>query len=305
MNPTLHPIQYYISMKGGMKNRLPFWFKQDLPDEIIFSRLQILNEYKVNTICQLAKCPNVNYCLKNKEVTLLILGNRCTRDCRFCAVEKSKNGNLALDEEEPLRIGHLVKQLGLNYVVITSVTRDDLEDGGAKVFAQTIKLIKKLKQDIKIEVLIPDFSGSFLALKTVVNANPDVIGHNLETVRRLYGTLKPMADYGLSLSILAKIKSIQPTIFTKSSFMLGLGETEKEVIEAMRDLRFSQCDVLTLGQYLAPTVYHYPVKEFISLEKFARYQEIGLGLGFKSVLSGPLVRSSYKAQDLYKEVSYV
>lgn len=234
----------------------------------------------------------------------MVLGDVCSRRCRFCAVKKSSHGNLELDLEEPLRIAKAVKELGLEYAVITSVSRDDLYDGGAEIFARTIRLIRKIGCDIKVEVLIPDFKGRASSLKCLLDARPCVVAHNIETVERLYKKLRPEADYWLSLEVLSKIKEIQPLAITKSSLMLGLGEREAEVVETMKELRSRQCDILTLGQYLAPSINHYPVEEYISPEQFHGYRNLGLDLGFKSVLSGPLVRSSYKAAEVYKEVTH-
>jgi lipoic acid synthetase len=298
-------------------NKLPIWFRQEIPDEATWELAQLLTEFRVHTVCQEARCPNISHCFKNKRFTFMILGNTCTRNCRFCAVTKSanpvrrgpplsdrrlvlgrhfskgENKNLVLDEDEPYRISRLVERLDLDYVVITSVSRDDLVDGGATIFAKTIELIHKINEDIKVEVLIPDFRGKIQSIRSVLNAAPFVVAHNIETVKRLYPDLRPRADYELSLGILGKLKELNPWILTKSSLMLGLGETEKEVIATLRDLRSNCCDILTLGQYLAPSAGHYPVKEFVSIEQFERYRDIGLGLGFKSVLSGPLMRSSY------------
>ena len=275
--------------------KLPTWFRQEIPNETTQELTQLLTKSCVHTVCQQARCPNINHCFKNKRFTFMILGDTCTRNCRFCAVTKSANKNLALDEDEPYRISQLVKRLDLDYVVITSVTRDDLVDGGAAIFAKTIELIHKINEDIKVEVLIPDFRGKIQSIESVLNAAPFVVAHNIETVKRLYPDLRPQADYELSLGILRKIKELKPRILTKSSLMLGLGETEKEVIAAMRDLRSNRCDILTLGQYLVPSPEHYPIKEFISIEQFKEYKDIGMALGFKFVLSGPLVRSSYHA----------
>lgn len=286
-------------------NRLPLWFRQELPDEPTLKKMQLLSELNVNTVCKEAKCPNLSYCFKNAKLTFMILGDVCTRNCRFCAVKKSDGKSLTLDLEEPLRIARVVRELGLNYVVITSVTRDDLKDGGAEIFAKTIELIHALNRNIKVEVLIPDFSGNPLGLKTVIDARPCVVGHNIETVKRSYKELKPKSDYRVSLDILNKIKEINPLLTTKSSLILGLGETEGEVISTLRDLRYARCDILTLGQYLAPSLDHYPIKEFIGIKQFNRYKDIGTALGFKAVLSGPLVRSSYRAEEAYKEVVYV
>jgi lipoic acid synthetase len=210
-----------------------------------------------------------------------------------------------IDSEEPKRIQEAVKKLGLDYVVITSVTRDDLIDGGAGIFAETIKLIRALEKDIKVEVLIPDFKGRFSSLQRILDTSPDVIGHNLETVRRLFSSIRPQANYELSLEILRQVKKTNLRFITKSSLMLGLGETTREVKETLQDLRQARCDILTLGQYLAPSPKHYPVKEYIDWEKFIQYKELAVNLGFKKVLSGPLVRSSYQAEELYREFSYV
>jgi len=234
----------------------------------------------------------------------MILGNTCTRNCRFCAVGKNSTGEkLNLDLEEPGRIAGIVSRLGLNYVVVTSVSRDDLDDGGAEIFVKTIKMIRRIDKNIKIEVLIPDFNGKISNLKLVLGASPDIIGHNLETVKRLYKDVRPMADYRRSLQVLKIIKQVKPSLITKSSVMVGVGETAEEVFDAMRDLRDSDCDVLTLGQYLAPTAEHYPVKEFVDIGQFKMYEEIGFSLGFKAVLSGPLVRSSYQAETVFNKVS--
>jgi len=288
-----------------VSKKLPSWFRQEIPDEKILSLMYLFSEFDVHTVCQEAKCPNLSFCFKNLKFTFMILGNICTRNCRFCGVNKSEISGLGIDKDEPKRIGQVVKLLGLSYVVITSVTRDDLLDGGAKQFAKTIELLHDINSEIKIEVLIPDFSGNAAGLKTVIDAGPCVIGHNIETVRRLYKELKPKANYQLSLDILSRIKKVNPFLMIKSSLILGLGETEEEVIDTMEDLINASCDILTLGQYLAPSSKHYPAKEFIGIEKFQRYRDIGTALGFKSVLSGPLVRSSYKADELYKEVAYV
>lgn len=234
----------------------------------------------------------------------MILGDTCTRNCRFCAVAKSDGRYLKVDSREPERIAEAVRSLDLRYVVITSVTRDDLADGGSSAFAQTIEAIRALDREIKIEVLIPDFGGNIVSLKCISDAAADVVAHNIETVSRLYPGLRPNSDYRISLEALKLIKEMRDEVITKSSLMLGLGEKEEEVLCAMQGLRQSRCDILALGQYLAPSKEHFPVKEFISKEKFARYREIGLSLGFKTVKAGPLVRSSYQAEEVYKEATY-
>jgi lipoic acid synthetase len=280
--------------------RFPSWLRQEFPDKGILELLHILSASKINTVCQQARCPNVNSCFKNKELTFIILGNTCTRNCRFCGINKYKGLKLSVDEEEPVRLAHLIKKLGLDYAVITSVTRDDLPDGGAGHFAATIRCIRQVNRSIKIEVLIPDFKADTLSLKTVLDAGPDVVAHNIETVRRIHQELKPDSDYAVSLSVLRKIKEMNPGIITKSSFLLGLGETREEIISAMQDLKEAACDILTLGQYLAPGAQHYPVRDFIRPETFKEYQDIGMSLGFRAVSSGPRVRSSYKANEIYR-----
>ena len=306
MNPALpKPTKIDAIRKSGVKNRLPAWFKQDIPDATVRGRMQLLSEFKVNTVCCQAKCPNLSFCFKNLKFTFMILGNICTRNCRFCGVAQSEKKTLSLDENEPYRISQIAKILNLKFVLITSVTRDDLTDGGAAQFVKTIELIHSIDKNIKIEVLIPDFSGNIASLKTVIDARPSILAHNIETVNRLYKTLRPKANYQISLDMLKKSKEINPLLITKSSLILGLEESEEEIIYTMEDLRYNQCDILTLGQYLAPSQRHYPVKEFISIEQFQRYRRIGLRLGFKAVLSGPKVRSSYHAEEVLGELEYV
>lgn len=255
-----------------------------------------MQDLNLKTVCQEARCPNISECYCQKTATFLILGDVCTRGCSFCAVKK---GNpLPVDLEEPVRIAQAISKLGLRYAVITSVTRDDLIDGGAGAFVQTISVIRKQIRAIKIEVLIPDFQGSIEPLKKVIDAKPDVISHNLETVPRLYNQLRQGADYNRSLMLLQLVKNYG-NIYTKSGLMLGLGETSQEVLEVLRDLRNKQCDFLTLGQYLSPSKNHYPVKEYITPEQFAYYKEKALEMGFSNVASSPYARSSYLAGDSY------
>lgn len=288
-----------------MNNRLPPWFRQDIPDATTLQSIDLLSRFNINTVCRQAKCPNLGFCFKNSRLTFMILGNVCTRNCLFCAVTKGRSDTLQLDRDEPYRVSQIVKLLDLKYVVITSVTRDDLSDGGAAQFAKTIELIHRIDKHIKIEVLIPDFFGSLVNLKTVVTAGPNVVAHNIETIKQLYKELRPKASYAVALDILNKVKEINAYLITKSSLILGLGETEEEVIQTMKDLRDVQCDILVLGQYLAPSKNHYPVKEFISIEQFMKYRQLALALGFKAVLAGPKVRSSYQAEEVYREVAYV
>lgn len=284
-------------------NRLPSWFKQEIPDNKVFAILKILKSRGVNTVCQSSHCPNLSSCFKNNELTFMILGNTCTRNCRFCAVDKTRSRPLNLDEHEPGKIKQVVESLGLKYVVITSVTRDDLADAGAGQFKRTIEALRQIDYSVRQEVLIPDFNGSRDALRQVVDASPDVIAHNLETVERLYNQVRPDYNYQRSLGVLKSIKELDPNIITKSSLVLGMGEMSHEVISAIKDLVSVQTDILVLGQYLCPSERHYPVKEFITIDKFNQYRELALKLGIKVVLSAPLARSSYRAEYLYREVS--
>lgn len=283
---------------------LPCWFRQDIPDRKIFQAARLFSKDGLHTVCVEAKCPNISSCFKNKQATFLILGDTCTRNCRFCGVKQSPGAGLSLDLNEPDRISGLIKELGLNYAVITSVSRDDLPDGGAAIFARSIKLIRELNEKVKVEALIPDFQGRLPSLECLLDAHPFVAAHNIETVRRLYPLIRPMADYSRSLWVLKKIKELRPDILTKSSIILGLGESRQEVTDTMRDLRENHCDILTIGQYLAPSIRHYPVKEFISPEDFQKYEPIALAMGFKKAFCGPLVRSSYQAEKISREAVY-
>ena len=285
-----------------MKNRLPSGFRQEIPDARASRALGILNGLNVRTVCAQARCPNLTRCFKNREITFIILGDVCTRNCRFCAVRKSPDSHLTVDAGEPKRVAHAVKTLGLEYVVITSVTRDDLSDGGARHFSETIDCVQNVNGCVKVEILIPDFKGKRTSLEAVVAAGPSVIGHNLETVKRLYAQVKPDSDYGISLEVLRAIKEINPAMVTKSSLMLGIGEQQPELVAAMRDLREAGCDMLVLGQYLAPSPAHYPIRDFIREENFKIYRNIAVDLGFKAVSAEPLARSSYHAGKLYAEV---
>ena len=302
---NLRPLdeEFYKNLSPCLKMaaKLPSWLRQEFVDTRAKELARRLRESGVNTVCQEAGCPNINGCFRQRKVTFLILGDTCSRSCRFCNVKKPADWfpGPGEDSAEPKRVSDCVRALGLDYVVITSVTRDDLADGGAAVFAQTVKLIRKIKAGIKIELLIPDFQGKASSLLSVLEAGPDVVGHNLETVPRLYPEVRPQADYRLSLAVLRKIKECAPQVTVKSSLMLGMGEAPAEVIAAMRDLRDCGCGILTLGQYLAPSARHYPVKEFIAPGKFSDYRGIGERLGFQAVLSAPTARSSYQAEELY------
>jgi lipoic acid synthetase len=274
----------------------PDWLKIRPPSGAKFKGLKkILEDLKLNTVCTGARCPNMGECWRNGTATFMLLGSICTRNCRFCAVKKGREGE-PIDISEPERIAQAVKKLGLKYVVLTSVDRDDLSDGGAEHIAHCIKAIKSLEKIIKVEVLIPDFGGDEICLHKIINANPDVVGHNIETVEKLQAHVRDRrAGYILSLDVLRKVKQLSPYVNTKSSLMLGFGETEYMILKTMDDLRSSGVSMLTLGQYLRPTEMQLEVKEYISPEKFAYYQKRACEKGFSSVMSGPFVRSSYLA----------
>ncbi|NQT90184.1 MAG: lipoyl synthase [Candidatus Omnitrophica bacterium] len=268
------------------------------------SKMQgMLKGLGLNTVCQEASCPNISECFSRGEATFMILGRVCTRNCTFCNVGDGKP--VALDPQEPARVAEAVKQLGLSHVVITSVTRDDLPDGGAGVFKDVISRLRK--EPLTIEVLIPDFKASPGALEEIVEAAPDIIGHNIETVPRLYKDVRPQADYSISIEVLGRIKELAGSrIFTKSGLMLGLGETRDEVLEVLSDLRGVGCDFLSLGQYLAPSRSHYPVYEYINPERFSFYKSQADKRGFLHVASAPYVRSSYLAAEyLNKKIRMV
>lgn len=257
----------------------------------------VLNKYSLNTVCDGANCPNRAECFSKKTATFMIMGNECTRNCRFCDVKLSKN-LLPLDPDEPENLAQATMELGLKHVVVTSVTRDDIPDGGAEHFAKTIRAIRNQDKNIIIEVLIPDLQGDVDALKTVVDSEPDIINHNIETVPMLYDKVRPMAIYQRSLDVLKNVKELNPKIFTKSGIMLGLGEEQEQVIQVFKDLREVDCDFLTVGQYLPPSTKHVELKEYIHPDLFEKYKKEAEKLGFKFVASSPLVRSSYKASDM-------
>lgn len=286
-----------ITAEPTVRPRLPEWLRIKLPTVDTFSRTRsLLDELKLHTVCESARCPNHWECWSKGTATFMIAGDRCTRACGFCAVSTAKP--LALEADEPSRVAEATRRMKLNHVVITAVARDDLKDGGAEHFRQTIEAVRKLNPGIVIEVLVPDFNESDAAIETVIGAKPEIFNHNLETVRRLTPSVRHRATYDRSLSVLAKVKArCGNTIHTKSGMMLGLGETEPEVLQAMEDLRAANCDILTLGQYLQPTLKHLPVVEFVTPAKFAEYLERGQAMGFVHVASGPMVRSSYHADE--------
>jgi lipoyl synthase len=277
----------------------PPWLKKRLPPfQDLLQVKSILSEGSLHTVCEEARCPNLGECFAKGTTTILILGKICTRDCGFCAVEHGHPGRL--EEEEPAQVALAVKKMGLRYVVLTSVTRDDLPDGGAAVYARTIRAIRDADRTIKIEVLIPDFKGDLPALKTVLNENPDVLNHNVETVPRLYARVRPQAEFQRSVELLKRAKQEAPGIFTKSGFMLGLGEDRKEVLDLLQDLRSVGCDFITIGQYLQPRQDRLPVVRYVPPEEFEEYKKIGEEMGFRGVASGPFVRSSFHASRLFE-----
>jgi len=283
--------------------RLPPWFKQELPDmEKIRGMQKMFRDSKLHTVCESAKCPNMGQCWGAGVATFMILGEVCTRACRFCAVKAGRPMNV--DPDEPRNIAEAVKALNLRYVVITSVARDDMPDEGAGHFYQTIQHVRRISPQTKIEVLIPDFSNKTESIQRLVEARPEVVSHNIETVRKISPRIRPQADYDRSLEVLKNFKTLSPGIFTKTSFMLGLGETREEILETMRDILKTGCDILTIGQYLAPTQLkrHLPVEKFYTPEEFNELKTTGEATGFKYVMSGPLVRSSFIAEEGYKVV---
>lgn len=276
--------------------RLPEWLRLPLPTSSAFTKTRnLLNDLRLHTVCESAKCPNHWECWSKGTATFMIAGDRCTRACGFCAVSTLKP--LALEADEPQRVAEATKRMGLKHVVITAVARDDLADGGAAHFRQTIEATRAANPGIVIEVLVPDFLDKDECIETVLAASPEIYNHNLETIRRLTPSVRHRATYDRSLSVLAKVKARRPDVCTKSGIMLGLGETEAEVITAMEDLRAANCDILTLGQYLQPTLKHLPVVEFIPPPKFAELGARAEAMGFVHVASGPMVRSSYHAEE--------
>lgn len=277
------------------KRRHPDWLKTPIGGGKTYAKVRKqLRCAHVHTICEEAKCPNIGDCFNRGTATFLILGDICTRNCMYCTVTHGKPGPVV--DDEPVHIAESVKQLDLKYAVITSVTRDDLTDGGADHFHKTVTIIKKLQPHCKVEVLIPDFNGDITGLKTILSARPTVLNHNIEVVPRLFISMRPQGDYDQSLQILKQSKQINKNIPTKSGFMIGLGETEKEIISLMEDLRQVDVDFLTIGQYLQPTTRHASVKKYYSPEQFRLFKQEALKKGFIHVESGPLIRSSYHAE---------
>ena len=280
---------------------LPSWFRVHLnPGRHYVQMKQLAEEFSLHTICEEARCPNIWECWNNQTATLMILGEVCTRRCEYCSVTTGRP--LTVDPEEPLRVALAVERLGLRHVVITSPNRDDLPDGGSSVFAETIHHIRARTPKCRIEVLIPDFKGSTGALDATLEAHPDILNHNIETVPRLFSSVRPQGNYRRSLDILAQAK--QPGIITKSGVIVGMGESMAEVEDVMNDLRSVSCEMLTIGQYLQPTKTHRPVSRFYDPGEFSTLRDTGINMGFTHIESGPLVRSSYHAEQQGREVRH-
>jgi lipoic acid synthetase len=283
--------------------RLPEWLRIKLPtSNSYFQTRALLDDLRLHTVCESAKCPNHWECWSKGTATFMIAGDHCTRACSFCAVKTAKP--LALEPDEPMRVAEATRRMKLNHVVITAVARDDLKDGGADHFRRTIEAVRELNPGIVVEVLVPDFNENDAALDVVIEAQPEIFNHNLETVRRLTPSVRSRATYDRSLSVLSKVKARSgDRMFTKSGIMLGLGETEVELYKAMQDLRSADCDILTLGQYLQPTRNHLPVVEYVRPEKFQQYGDVAKEMGFLHVASGPMVRSSYHADEFHLPIN--
>lgn len=294
--PYLSPAKQSKSISTGK----PKWLKKKLPTGTGYeSTRRLVANSSLHTVCQEARCPNQFECYGKGTATFMIMGDRCTRNCGFCAVHGG--GLEPLDPDEPGRIAAATVDMGLDYVVLTSVTRDDLADGGADHFRRTIQAVRDLRPETLVEVLIPDFKGDEKALVVVCQANPAVLNHNVETVARLYSEVRPQAGYRRSLELLERVKQISPDIVTKSGLMVGLGETSEEIVQAMADIKETGCELLTIGQYLQPTSGHLPVKRFVPPREFEELQKRALDIGFRAVASGPHVRSSYRAGHLYRQ----
>ena len=283
------------SLPVAERPRRPEWMKVRAPssDSRYYDVRKLIHGASLNTICEEARCPNIGECWGNKTATFLILGDTCTRGCRFCAIDKGKP--LALDPEEPRNVALVVKDLGLHHIVVTSVNRDDLPDGGAAHFAKTVFWIKSLNPGIRVELLIPDFEGNLQALETVVNAGIEILNHNIETVPRLYSKVRPGHTYECSLNILKEAKKLRSDMLTKSGFMVGVGEDYAEVMATLRDLREHDVDIVTIGQYLQPSNRQLKVERYVTPDEFREFKSEADKLGFRHVESGPLVRSSYHA----------
>ena len=279
--------------ENSIRIKKPKWLRVKLPTGENYRKVRALvDEHKLHTICESGSCPNMGECWGEGTATFMILGNICTRSCGFCAVQTGRPD--AVDEFEPGKVAHSIKTMGIKHAVITSVDRDDLKDGGASIWVATVKAVRRQSPGTTMETLIPDFAGKWENLQQIIDVAPEIVSHNLETVRRLTKAVHIQAKYDRSLEVLFRLK--KGGMRTKSGVMLGLGETEEEIIETMQDLRAVGVDILTLGQYLQPTPKHLPIAEFVTPERFAKYEQLGLEMGFRFVESGPLVRSSYHAE---------
>lgn len=291
----------HISPAQILPARKPPWLKVKAPGSSNYLRLnRLLRDQKLHTICEEAHCPNIGECWEQLTATFLILGDICTRHCGFCAVKHGKPTEL--DLAEPERVAQAIRSLGLEHAVITSVNRDDQADGGSGIFAAVIRRVRELSPGCSIEVLIPDFRGSEAALQTVVEAEPDILNHNMETVPRLYREVRPGSRYERSLELFSRARRLAPELVTKSGIVLGFGEEREELLQTMADMRETDCDILTLGQYLRPSQQHLPIMKYYTPEEFTELKTIGEGMGFKHVEAGPLVRSSYHARGQAEEV---
>jgi lipoic acid synthetase len=297
MGETL-PLKFYGRSKRNavvpIDTRRPDWLRVRLPGGPNYQDLKgLMRGLDLHTVCEEAHCPNIGECWEARTATFMILGDTCTRACGFCAVKTGRP--MTLDLGEPVRVAEAIAQMGLKHAVITSVNRDELEDGGAGIFAGTIRQIRKRLPECSIEVLIPDFMGSEDALAKVMRARPDILNHNIETVPRLYPQVRPKARYPRSLEVLQRAKRLDATVFSKSGIMLGLGEEREEVLQVFRDLRAHDVEILTVGQYLRPSLNHLPIVRYVTPDEFSDLKREALGMGFRHVESGPLVRSSYHA----------
>ena len=297
-----HPEK--LHKKDNISPPKPDWLRVKAPLGKIFDETKgLLEDLNITTVCEEASCPNIGSCWSKKHATMMIMGDICTRACAFCNVATGKPNKL--DLSEPIRVAKSVARLKLSHVVITSVDRDDLNDGGADHFVNTIKDIRHLSPNTSIEILTPDFLRKEGALEKVINAKPDVFNHNLETVPRLYPTVRPGARYFHSLNLLAKVKEVDPNIFTKSGIMVGLGESQNEIYQVMDDMRSAEIDFLTIGQYLQPTIKHHKVEKFVNPDEFEQYKKVALSKGFLLVSSSPLTRSSFHASEDFEKLKKI
>lgn len=279
----------------------PDWLKKRIPkSEKYLKNLKLIKSNSLNTVCSNANCPNIEECFEKNKATFIILGNNCTRNCRYCNISNEKPEKI--DTDEPENISKAIKLLNLNYVVITSVTRDDLDDGGSNHFADIVNKIKADNADIKIELLIPDFRNNTESIELICNLGVEVINHNIETAKELFPVIRPMGNYETSINVLKKIKMSRPKQLTKSGLMIGLGETREQIIACIKDLNNANIDILTIGQYMQPSKKHYPVKKYYTPEEFEELRSIAEDIGIRHVFSAPLVRSSYGAEKIFNDI---